>query len=173
VLDVDYLEKTVTLDKALPAKLLDGQFFEVGAHATKDHAAHWTTFEAVKLEPKDGKTILCWRKGADVYTGKVNSIQIGDDSATVTVEIAAPLIPGENSQLTLTDDKMTHSWKCDVETRADYIEEPLNGVIRLYDPGFKRGDLKAGERIMITPDGASGGSSSSIAAATILVLQPE
>ena len=36
-----------------------------------------------------------------------------------------------------------------------------------------RDDLKAGTRVMITPDGASGGSSSSIAAATILVLQPE
>ncbi len=36
-----------------------------------------------------------------------------------------------------------------------------------------RDDLKAGARVMITPDGASGNSSSSIDAATILVLQPE
>ena len=36
-----------------------------------------------------------------------------------------------------------------------------------------RDDLKAGARVMITSDGASGDSSSSIAAATILVLQPE
>src|SRR5512136_980061 len=34
-----------------------------------------------------------------------------------------------------------------------------------------RDDLKAGARIMITPAGASGGSTSSIAATTILVLQ--
>ena len=66
--DVDYLNKTATLDKPLPAKLLDGQFFEVGMPAQDGHDEHWTTYEAVSVKPQAGnQTILEWRKGADDY----------------------------------------------------------------------------------------------------------
>jgi hypothetical protein len=76
ILDVHYLDKRLTLDTSLPAQVLDGTFFEVGAPERNGPAARWTSFEAVKVEPQGaGRTLLTWRKGAELYSGKIKAIE--------------------------------------------------------------------------------------------------
>jgi hypothetical protein len=123
----------------------------------------------VKVEPKEeDKTILHWRKGADVYTGKVKKIEIGTDSTALIMEIAAPLLPGENSQLTLTVDPRPDAkgeqagapvplfWKCDVQTRENYDgNNAVDGVIKVFGE-VKDGDFKPGDRIRVFEFGKGG-----------------
>jgi len=124
VMDVNYLDKAVTLDGPFPARLLDGQFFAVGAPERDGHAAHWTTFEAVKVEPKGQATALQWRKGADAYVGKIIEIvpPVGATTAvTMKVALAPNMIAGENTQLVATTEKGDSFWRCDVKGNALYL----------------------------------------------------
>ena len=95
--DVDYLNKTATLDKPFPAKLLNGLFFEVGLPAQGGHDGHWTNYEAVSVKPDGGKTTLVWRKGADVYSGKVTEVTPGENGGTVKLYLTPVVLPGRTT----------------------------------------------------------------------------
>ncbi len=78
ITDIDHLEKTATLDRALPEKLLDGAFYEVGRPESREEyiKPKWTSFEAVTVKPgSGGQSILHWRKGADVMSGKIAKVE--------------------------------------------------------------------------------------------------
>jgi hypothetical protein len=78
ITDIDHLEKTATLDRTLPGKLLDGAFYEVGRPGSREENTHpkWTSFEAVTIKPgSGGQSVLQWRKGADVASGKVVKVE--------------------------------------------------------------------------------------------------
>lgn len=139
VAEVNYLEKHVVLDASMPAKLIDGAFFEVGSAADKDHAARWTTFEAVGLAPRENKTLLTWRKGADCFAGKVESVTPSDKGPVVVTELAPNLISGENTQLALTNDNGDRAWRCDVS----------GDRMTLYGAPYAEGDLKPGDRVRL------------------------
>ena len=148
--DVDYLNKVATLDKPLPATLLDGQFCEVGMPAQGGHDEHWTTYEAVSVKPQAGKTILEWRKGADDYVGRVTEVKVGQDSSAVLVYLTPTVLPGENSQLVLTNDNMDRWWRCDVAAKPDYRgQNLLGGTLTIYGNPFKEGDLKVGDTVRL------------------------
>jgi hypothetical protein len=156
VAKVDYAEKTVVLDAALPGKLLAGSFFEVGTPAHGPHAAHWTSFEAAAVRPAaDGgsSTLITWRKGADVFAGQITELKADDKNPPTTVvklKFAPNLAEGENTQLTLTNDDGSLKWRCDGQTKPNYEgEHALNGTVTIYDKPVAPGQLKAGDRIWL------------------------
>lgn len=155
VTKVDYAEKTAVLDNRLPAKLLDGAFFEVGVPARDGHAAHWTTFQAAGVVPAaDGKgSTLTWRKGADVYGGEVTEVQKDPKqpaNTLVKLKFAPIVAEGENTQLTLTSGDGSQMWRCDVLTKPRYEGvNALNGTAVIYNKPVKEGQLKAGDRIWL------------------------
>ncbi len=139
VLEVDWLERQVLLDSPFPQKLLDGSFFEVGAPATKERAERWTTFEAVSAIPRANRTELRWRKGADVFAGRIEGIAETEQGPVVTTELAPNLVSGENTQLTATNEAGNRAWRCDV----------AGNRLTLYGAPWTAGDLKTGERIRL------------------------
>ena len=147
---VDYLNKVVTLDPALPAGVA-GAFFEVGTPERDGRAAHWTTFEAVKVEPAGNTTRLHWRKGADVFSGEITKIERRDDGVTeVTAFFKPNVIEGECAQLTATNESGTKMWRCDVAAKVgNRGDAALNGTLTLYGAPVGEDDLRVGERIRL------------------------
>lgn len=76
VASIDYRNRTMTLDRPLPDKILNGNFFEVGlpADQARHMGAHWTTFKAAQVSGKGTQSTLRWVKGAEVYGGRILSI---------------------------------------------------------------------------------------------------
>jgi len=147
---VDYAKRVATLDKALPGPLLDGTFFEVGAPQRGEHAAHWTTFEAVRVDALGSRTTVQWRKGADVFSGKIVDVARNADGAVVRTALAPPLIPGENTQLVATTKEHSRFWRCDVTPKPDYRgPNAVGGTLTLYGGQVREGDLEPGQRIYL------------------------
>jgi len=145
IIDVDYFGKVATLDRALPAGALDGAFFEVGCPARGIHQERWTTFEAVSVKPtNDGRTMLQWRKGADVFSGNVLEVPKKKDyyawqSNVIKTSLAAPVKYGEHAQLVLTADGKEDVWRCDAEIRGNYKgSNAKNGALTLYGAPFHK-----------------------------------
>jgi hypothetical protein len=158
VVAADYAAKTVTLDKPFPPAVLDGAFFEVGSPPRDGHEAHWTTFEAAKVSPREGQTTIQWRKGADVFSGLATGLQPdpqAKDRTVVALAMAPNLAPGENAQLVMTADGRPGAWRCDVTTKPDYSgANAIGGTLTVYDRPIGPGELKAGDRIRLWEFGA-------------------
>jgi hypothetical protein len=159
VLAVDYSNNTLTLDKPFPAKVLDGQFFEVGTPQNGTHTEHWTSYEAVRVVPVGGRTRLTWRKGADTFGGEITDIKADTPqpgATTVVTKFKPNVLAGENTQLVaaLEDARSlavgARFWRCDVSPVVrNFGEHLLNGELTLYDAPLLPDDVRLGQRICL------------------------
>ena len=140
VAQVDYDQQTLLLDGIWPAKVLNGAFFEVGSPAEGSYPERWTNFEAVKVEPKDGKTQLQWRKGADIGLAEVEGFARNDQRPGAwNVQFDAILdLQAGPSRFYAANEKKDKQWKCDSD----------GGTCVLYGRETKADDLKPGDRIL-------------------------
>ena len=139
VTQVDYDKQTLVLPGTWPARVLNGVFFEVGSPAEGSYPERWTNFEAVKVEPKDGKTQLHWRKGADIGLAEVEAFAKNDKRPgawNVQFDAILDLQTGP-SRFYAANEKMDKQWKCDFD----------GGTCVLYGRETKADDLKRGDRL--------------------------
>jgi hypothetical protein len=132
---VDYLENRATLESALPDRILDGAFFELGVPAKGNQSARWTTFEASQAS---GRTLV-WRKGAGCYSGRMESIQPTPTGAVITVDPQPDLGHGQNAQLTTVNARGDRFWRCSVRRNK----------ITLHGAPVTDGDFVPGTRLYL------------------------
>ena len=142
VADVNYLDKTLTLDAALPATVLTGAFFEVGAAADGPHQAKWTNYQAARVTPGRGASTLVWKKDSSAWSGRIEEVGLTADApyaGRLSLNIAPKLKPGENHQLVLVSPASGRRFQCDVKGRE----------LNLYGAAVTGDDFQVGQRVVI------------------------
>jgi hypothetical protein len=140
---VDYLQNRATLENALPDRVLDGAFFEIGVPADGDQPSRWTTFEASRVSGRD----LVWRKGAGCYSARMEFIRPTATGAVITVDPQPAFGPGRNAQLTTVNARGDRFWRCSVKqnkitlTGEPVTEDDFATGTRIYLYEIGPGDL--------------------------------
>jgi hypothetical protein len=132
---VNYAAKTATLNGALPTNL-SGEFFEVGMPYEKSRLPHFTSYEAAEVKPQGKSTLLRWKKGADVFRGKIEKIARNEKGALVITTEITPNTASGRFQLTATQDTPTKYWSCEVTGNTITFYDAPDG-----EKNFKVGDF--------------------------------
>jgi len=137
VVKVDYWKRKVWLDAALPRDIV-GRQIEIG------NAKHRTAFEIAAHDIEAGRSVLTFRKPADLSSAHVQAVLPKERRVAVSVGPVEGRLPGMNDGLTLTDAEGKRAWKCRVLGRR----QPYHYVYQLAGPITAK-DLPVGSAVWV------------------------
>ena len=140
VVKVDYWQRRVWLDAALPQDIV-GRQIEIG------NEKHRTSYEIAAHELADGRSVLTFDKAADLSYAHVTARDVAGRIVAVNVAPVG-LHPGRNDGLTCTNEDLSKAWKCRLiggwqgeryawQLEGDLAEGdlPTGAVFRLWEYG--------------------------------------
>jgi len=143
VVNVDYLERKVTVAGAIPARLA-GMFFEVG------NPTHRTSYQISAIAPAGDGSVLTTRKGLEIMRTRIRSA----DPATGKVVGAIAMFRhrGRDAGLVASDDGLKKFWRVayaggDRHQGHTFVLTPMDPKAK--GPAFTRADFPAGAGLRV------------------------
>ncbi len=107
---VDYLEKTIWIDREWPGRA-SSSILEIGLTEPR----HLTAYTALKVTPEEEDTRVLFQRGSDYYRSEVTSIE--GDTVTCILDPMMMYAPGNRAGWVASNDSRTEFW------RAEFLEE--------------------------------------------------